>query len=361
MTTLHALRRQHGLSFSELAHLTGISVRRLAAFEYHDHPLAADEQARLAAFFGLAQRSLHSGMIGTTTLASDTIGHRRLLAALAAATTLALALPLRPTISLPQPVSWSWSFVTASAALSDERASAAAGQPPTPNGGLAPPAPRRTAPVRAAPPRDAIRPARRAPAADAPLSALERRALDDRQRRLARALPTRQATPQPMPTSAAAALPRPPADTAGDHRAATERLGAAPRGCPLVPPVGRVVITQGYAEGTHLPSAIWGALDLGVAGGPTAGTLVVATHAGRAEVVLDSWPAGNYVAVQGEDGWRTAYAHLAQVFVVAGQSVAAGTPLGTVGSTGMATGPHLHYEIWRHGVNLDPSPWLACR
>lgn len=351
MTTLHALRRQHGLSFSELAQLTGISVRRLAAFEYHDHPLAADEQARLAAFFGLAQRSLHGGMIGTTTLAHDPAAQWRWLAALAAAATLTLTLPLRPAISLPQPVAWSWSSLSVAAAPGDERAQGTAGQSAAPNGSLAPPVARPVTPARTTA-RAAIQPARRAPAADAPLSALERRALADRPRRPVRTLPTDQATPRPTPTAAAATA---------DQRAAAGQLPAAPRGCPLVPQVGRVVITQGYAEGTHLPSATWGALDLGIAGGPTAGTLVVATHAGRAEVVLDSWPAGNYVAVQGEDGWRTAYAHLAQVFVVGGQVVTAGTPLGTVGSTGMATGPHLHYEIWRHGINLDPSPWLACR
>lgn len=55
-----------------------------------------------------------------------------------------------------------------------------------------------------------------------------------------------------------------------------------------------------------------------------------------------------------------AYAHLAAVAVADGQALAAGTPLGSAGATGYATGPHLHYEVWRKGRNVDPSEWLAC-
>ena len=55
----------------------------------------------------------------------------------------------------------------------------------------------------------------------------------------------------------------------------------------------------------------------------------------------------------------TAYAHLAQVDVERGQHVAAGQPVGRIGSTGLSTGPHLHFEIRLGDTAVDPAPWLA--
>lgn len=55
----------------------------------------------------------------------------------------------------------------------------------------------------------------------------------------------------------------------------------------------------------------------------------------------------------------TAYAHLAQVDVERGQQVAAGQPVGRIGSTGLSTGPHLHFEIRLGDTAVDPAPWLA--
>jgi murein DD-endopeptidase MepM/ murein hydrolase activator NlpD len=55
----------------------------------------------------------------------------------------------------------------------------------------------------------------------------------------------------------------------------------------------------------------------------------------------------------------TAYAHLAQVDVERGQQVGAGQPVGRIGSTGLSTGPHLHFEIRLGDTAVDPAPWLA--
>jgi murein DD-endopeptidase MepM/ murein hydrolase activator NlpD len=55
----------------------------------------------------------------------------------------------------------------------------------------------------------------------------------------------------------------------------------------------------------------------------------------------------------------TAYAHLAQVDVERGQPVGAGQPVGRIGSTGLSTGPHLHFEIRLGDTAVDPAPWLA--
>jgi murein DD-endopeptidase MepM/ murein hydrolase activator NlpD/transcriptional regulator with XRE-family HTH domain len=198
--------------------------------------------------------------------------------------------------------------------------------------------------------------------------------------------------PAPEPTievstaPQAADLPEPPPDapTAEPTRMAPTAPQAAdlrespppaplesdePHGCPLIVNQGRIVVMQGYGEGTHAPAETWGALDLGVDGdgdgvadpGATAGIPIVATHDGIAHVFPDSWPGGNFVLVENaQAGWSTAYAHLGSIAVDDGQAVRAGTLLGSVGSTGWATAPHLHYEVRRGGVNLDPSPFLAC-
>lgn len=141
----------------------------------------------------------------------------------------------------------------------------------------------------------------------------------------------------------------------------------APRGYPLIAPVGQIVVTQAYGEGTHAPAAIWGALDFAIDGdgdgytepGTTRGAPVIATHDGIARVYPGSWPGGNFVRIENhETGWVTAYGHLESIMVGEGQVVPRGTQIGTIGSTGYATGPHLHYEIWRQGINIDPTPFV---
>lgn len=67
---------------------------------------------------------------------------------------------------------------------------------------------------------------------------------------------------------------------------------------------------------------------------------------------------GNYVRVHLGGGVETLYGHLQFVYVRAGQWVAAGQPLGTVGQTGKATGPHLHLELIYNRIRRDPAPWL---
>lgn len=132
-----------------------------------------------------------------------------------------------------------------------------------------------------------------------------------------------------------------------------------PAGNPLGLP--NVVLTQGYGVGSHAPAAIWGGVDLAIDGngdgeaepGSTLGQPIYATHAGIAHVKPDTWPGGNYLAIEGEH-YKTAYAHLKEYAVQEGQPVARGQVIGFVGSTGQSSGPHLHYEVWQDGVNVNP-------
>ena len=68
---------------------------------------------------------------------------------------------------------------------------------------------------------------------------------------------------------------------------------------------------------------------------------------------------GNVVLVELGGGLETLYAHLESSAVRLGQWVAAGERIGTAGCTGYCTGTHLHFEVRRGGVAVDPAPLLA--
>ncbi len=58
-------------------------------------------------------------------------------------------------------------------------------------------------------------------------------------------------------------------------------------------------------------------------------------------------------------GMGTRYGHLSRVMVAPGQRVKRGDVIGLVGSTGRSTGPHLHYEVFRTGIQVDPRKYLG--
>ncbi|MCS6917953.1 MAG: M23 family metallopeptidase [Chitinophagales bacterium] len=63
---------------------------------------------------------------------------------------------------------------------------------------------------------------------------------------------------------------------------------------------------------------------------------------------------GNHVILSHKIGYKTLYAHLSRIVVRRGQQVKRGDLLGYVGSSGKSTAPHLHYEVWKNNVKLDP-------
>ena len=74
----------------------------------------------------------------------------------------------------------------------------------------------------------------------------------------------------------------------------------------------------------------------------------VVTMAGRAGGY------GNFVKLDHSSGMATGYGHMSRIAVRNGERVSRGEIIGYVGSTGLSTGPHLHYEMWKNGVPTNP-------
>ena len=81
---------------------------------------------------------------------------------------------------------------------------------------------------------------------------------------------------------------------------------------------------------------------------------VRAAMAGRVTQVGYDDSFGNYAVISHHSGYRTFYAHMSTVRVKAGAYVGNGERIGDVGSTGLSTGPHLHFTVYKHGVTVNP-------
>lgn len=90
-----------------------------------------------------------------------------------------------------------------------------------------------------------------------------------------------------------------------------------------------------------------------------AGTAIYPLRAGT--VVTSGWRGGygNVVVVRHDDGVETLYGHNAKNLVKPGDRVDGTTPMALIGSTGNATGPHLHFEVRRANVAINPIPFLT--
>ena len=63
---------------------------------------------------------------------------------------------------------------------------------------------------------------------------------------------------------------------------------------------------------------------------------------------------GKFVKIRHANGLETTYAHLNSISVVKGQQISRGQQVGLIGSTGNSTGPHLHFEVIKNGVRVNP-------
>lgn len=127
---------------------------------------------------------------------------------------------------------------------------------------------------------------------------------------------------------------------------------------PRALPMSRGVPTSGYGIRIH-PITNKPHFHTGVDFKPTDNLLVKSTQAGR---VVFSGYYGNYgmtVVVDHGNGIRTLYAHLSELRVKVNESIELAQVLGVVGSTGLSTGVHLHYEILVDNEPINPSKVMA--
>ena len=124
----------------------------------------------------------------------------------------------------------------------------------------------------------------------------------------------------------------------------------------ITPNAGTVVASGNFVwptAGTITQRFAWyhKGLDIANSGMPD----VLAADSGT--VITSGWSNvgyGNYVIIDHGNGYRTLYGHMQALYVIAGQTVARGSRIGKMGSTGRSTGPHTHVEVILNGVYINP-------
>ncbi len=136
--------------------------------------------------------------------------------------------------------------------------------------------------------------------------------------------------------------------TATNMATATEKAEAASKGF-IMPLKSYVYISAYWGDGRSHK-----AIDF-------AGHRGTAIFAAKSGVVVTAGYRGNYgylVEIDHGDGFRTRYAHCNALCVKVGQTVAQGQQIATMGNTGRSTGDHLHFEILKNNVQVNPLPYL---
>jgi murein DD-endopeptidase MepM/ murein hydrolase activator NlpD len=88
------------------------------------------------------------------------------------------------------------------------------------------------------------------------------------------------------------------------------------------------------------------------------GSDIIAVASGVVTWSSERYGYGNLVEINHGDGYSTRYAHCKEILVKVGEVVEKGQVLALMGSTGRSTGPHVHFEVLRKGMTLDPKKFL---
>jgi len=152
-------------------------------------------------------------------------------------------------------------------------------------------------------------------------------------------------------------------------RAQTAQLSAPSRAAGVTPTAGAAQgQPQGSARGFIWPvrgpvtsefGPRWGSFHKGIDIAGPEGAPIAASRAGT--VVLAGWSGGygQLVVIDHGNGFATAYAHQSRLGVANGQRVSQGQTIGYVGSTGVSTGNHLHFEVRADGAARNPRGYLG--
>jgi murein DD-endopeptidase MepM/ murein hydrolase activator NlpD len=135
-----------------------------------------------------------------------------------------------------------------------------------------------------------------------------------------------------------------------------DELGKNVKGFLLRTPLDSVRVTSGFGLRFH-PLLGYTRMHAGIDFGAPVGTPVYAAGAGVVREVRWAGGYGHWLKIEHQGGWATGYGHLSRYApsLHVGQSVAQGQVVAFVGSTGLSTGPHLHYEVMRGAEKLDPA------
>ncbi|HVY52566.1 MAG TPA: M23 family metallopeptidase [Devosia sp.] len=150
-------------------------------------------------------------------------------------------------------------------------------------------------------------------------------------------------------------------DDANTVEAALERFKAAKAAADLAPihrPVATVSRVSSIFGNRKDPFTGRLAFHSGIDFAAPMGTIVLSAGAGTVSFVGQMSGYGNVVEVTHPDGLVTRYGHLSAFLVKQGDAVSTGSPIARVGSTGRSTGPHLHFEVRREDMAVDPARYL---
>ena len=120
-------------------------------------------------------------------------------------------------------------------------------------------------------------------------------------------------------------------------------------------PINGARLSSGYGMRKH-PILGYNKKHQGVDFAAPIGTPIMAAGTGHIEFVGNNGGAGKYIRIKHMNGYKTAYAHLSKYAsgINKNTKVKQGQTIGYVGSTGLSTGPHLHYEVWFNGKRINP-------
>ena len=88
------------------------------------------------------------------------------------------------------------------------------------------------------------------------------------------------------------------------------------------------------------------------------GTPVLATANGKVVTAERHDKHGIYIILEHDEEFKTMYSHLSELKVEAGEEIEKGKIIGLVGTTGMSTAPHLHYEVIKSGKKVNPEEYF---
>jgi murein DD-endopeptidase MepM/ murein hydrolase activator NlpD len=144
---------------------------------------------------------------------------------------------------------------------------------------------------------------------------------------------------------------KPDTTEAGDYY---DEKGKSLRKSFLKAPLKFSHITSGYSLRRFHPVQKRWKTHLGTDYAAPEGTPIIATGDGMVVESEFTNNNGNYVKIKHDDTYTTQYLHMTKQAVRAGQSVRQGQVIGFVGSTGLATGPHVCYRFWKNGHQVNP-------